>query len=336
MGKEKSNWLLLGHFEKNSDAGWSSSVARRAHNPKVVGSNPAPATNSFVSLRLYKQSKADKRQQATARLGGDNSDAGWSSSVARRAHNPKVVGSNPAPATNFFVSLRLCKQSKADKRHQATARLEGDNSDAGWSSSVARRAHNPKVVGSNPAPATNSFVSLRLCKQSKADKRQQATARLEGDNSDAGWSSSVARRAHNPKVVGSNPAPATNFFVSLRLCKQSKADKRHQATARLEGDNSDAGWSSSVARRAHNPKVVGSNPAPATNSFVSLRLYKQSKADKRQQATARLGGDNSDAGWSSSVARRAHNPKVVGSNPAPATNFLYVPFLHCQSLNNPS
>ncbi|CBJ82822.1 hypothetical protein XBJ1_3704 [Xenorhabdus bovienii SS-2004] len=28
------------------------------------------------------------------------SDAGWSSLVARRAHNPKVVGSNPAPATN--------------------------------------------------------------------------------------------------------------------------------------------------------------------------------------------------------------------------------------------
>ena len=27
------------------------------------------------------------------------SDAGWSSSVARRAHNPKVAGSNPAPAT---------------------------------------------------------------------------------------------------------------------------------------------------------------------------------------------------------------------------------------------
>jgi hypothetical protein len=28
------------------DAGWSSMVARRAHNPKVVGSNPAPATRS--------------------------------------------------------------------------------------------------------------------------------------------------------------------------------------------------------------------------------------------------------------------------------------------------
>jgi hypothetical protein len=31
-----------------------------------------------------------------------DSDAGWSSPVARWAHNPKVAGSNPAPATNLF------------------------------------------------------------------------------------------------------------------------------------------------------------------------------------------------------------------------------------------
>ncbi len=29
------------------------------------------------------------------------SSAGWSSPVARQAHNLKVAGSNPAPATNF-------------------------------------------------------------------------------------------------------------------------------------------------------------------------------------------------------------------------------------------
>ena len=29
-----------------------------------------------------------------------------------------------------------------------------------------------------------------------------------------------------------------------------------------------AGWSSLVARRAHNPKVVGSNPAPATKALL--------------------------------------------------------------------
>ena len=33
----------------NNNAGWSSSVARRAHNPKVVGSNPAPAIEGSVA-----------------------------------------------------------------------------------------------------------------------------------------------------------------------------------------------------------------------------------------------------------------------------------------------
>ena len=41
-------------------------------------------------------------------------DAGWSSLVARRAHNPKVVGSNPAPATNLTAdSCLLTVTSKA-------------------------------------------------------------------------------------------------------------------------------------------------------------------------------------------------------------------------------
>ena len=35
----------------------------------------------------------------------------------------------------------------------------------------------------------------------------------------AGWSSLVARRAHNPKVVGSNPAPATKMFQQVRTAK---------------------------------------------------------------------------------------------------------------------
>ena len=39
-----------------------------------------------------------------------------------------------------------------------------------------------------------------------------------------------------------------------------------------------------------------------------------------------------DAGWSSLVARRAHNPKVVGSNPAPATNIARLLALHLRPL----
>src|SRR5262245_39185928 len=33
-------------YRERTAAGWSSLVARRAHNPKVAGSNPAPATKT--------------------------------------------------------------------------------------------------------------------------------------------------------------------------------------------------------------------------------------------------------------------------------------------------
>ena len=36
----------------------------------------------------------------------------------------------------------------------------------------------------------------------------------------AGWSSSVARRAHNPKVVSSNLAPATKWKRTFKQVKQ--------------------------------------------------------------------------------------------------------------------
>ena len=40
-----------GHSDRDSDAGWSSPVARQAHNLKVTGSNPVPATKRSPSGR---------------------------------------------------------------------------------------------------------------------------------------------------------------------------------------------------------------------------------------------------------------------------------------------
>ncbi len=173
---------------------------------------------------------------------------------------------------------------------------------------------------------------------------------VEFDLTGAGWSSLVARRAHNPKVVGSNPAPATRFEKRplltqwpFSLCAENLCQQKVSRNQTLALDTpatscrirpTDAGWSSLVARRAHNPKVVGSNPAPATR-FKKRPLYTQwpfslplkmciaslkfKKLDN-QSPSCRM--RTSDAGWSSLVARRAHNPKVVGSNPAPATIFV--------------
>ena len=42
---------------------------------------------------------------------------------------------------------------------------------------------------------------------------------IHANTFDAGWSSPVARQAHNLKVVGSNPAPAPNFFEPASLMR---------------------------------------------------------------------------------------------------------------------
>ncbi len=67
-------------------------------------------------------------------------DAGWSSLVARRAHNPKVVGSNPAPATTLQLNVDLMLYSRKDERlaYAILAQL------------VERNLAKVEVIGSNP------------------------------------------------------------------------------------------------------------------------------------------------------------------------------------------
>ena len=69
----------------------------------------------------------------------------------------------------------------------------------------------------------------------------------------------------------------------------------------------DAGWSSPVARQAHNLKVTGSNPVPATKSSLIALMSEMLFA------------------LQPSVARRPanHNLKVTGSNPVPQPNLIF-------------
>ena len=62
-------------------------------------------------------------------------NAGWSSLEARRAHNPEVVGSNPSPATGFFILYAQIAQL------------------------VEQRTENPRVTGSIPVLGIANFKS---------------------------------------------------------------------------------------------------------------------------------------------------------------------------------
>ena len=83
----------------------------------------------------------------------------------------------------------------------------------------------------------------------------------------------AVKQGYFVKVVttGSNPV-RTIFLEDYPSPAEGNGLENRQACKSVRGFESHilliikAGWSSSVARRAHNPKVVGSNPAPATSS----------------------------------------------------------------------
>ena len=67
--------LFLRQFKIYVIAGWSSPVARWAHNPEVVGSNPAPATM-----------------------------VPWCSGLSRLPVTQKIAGSNPVGTAIIFLA----------------------------------------------------------------------------------------------------------------------------------------------------------------------------------------------------------------------------------------
>ena len=65
-----------------------------------------------------------------------------------------------------------------------------------------------------------------------------------------------------PQGASGVEQPANRFANSETATKQLPGPPR-------AAHHGDAGWSSPVARQAHNLKVAGSNPAPATNTITN-------------------------------------------------------------------
>ena len=86
---------------------------------------------------------------------------------------------------------------------------------AGWSNLVARWAHNPEVVGSNPAPAT----MVRWCSGYHARLSRERSRVQVPYEPPCGFIAQLAEhKTENLGVVGSIPTEATIFcFITLAL-----------------------------------------------------------------------------------------------------------------------
>ena len=77
----------------------------------------------------------------------------------------------------------------------------------------------------------------------------------------------------------SESTTATTAVTAITPRKSVRETQVHQGTRPIVAfvvwypGRSDAGWSSQVARRAHNPEVAGSNPAPALKKALLSRAF---------------------------------------------------------------
>ena len=142
--------------------------ARRSFGHASTKSHPGANANKIVSFAQFPDEETFFRF-AQDRHPNYSRNAGWSSLVARQAHNLKAAGSNPAPATNFFKlvgfrRLALAAAYRAGKIHAPQPREKKIQR----SSVVERSAVNRLVVGSNPTAGAkflgriSDFIRLSL------------------------------------------------------------------------------------------------------------------------------------------------------------------------------
>ena len=82
----------------------------------------------------------------------------------------------------------------------------------------------------------------------------------------------VARRAHNPEVVGSNPSPATKkWFRGVAVITSACHAEDREFDSRRDRHFLFGFIAQSVEQRTENPCVAGSIPAEATIVFYYMR-----------------------------------------------------------------
>ena len=88
-------------------------VARRAHNPKVAGSSPAPATKQIADSEVFGNGSFihPLYTYGVAEAGGllsrylQSNNRAYSSMVEHPAHNRLVPGSSPGGPTSFIMRV---------------------------------------------------------------------------------------------------------------------------------------------------------------------------------------------------------------------------------------
>jgi hypothetical protein len=137
---------------------------------------------------------------------------------------------------------------------------------------LTRRTRNPHE------PASRRLPRKRLPARGK--QRLPRALRWPGGHSEGQYT-----RSH-PELGRENPL--RQWYYVLRHGRVGRRQAIKAQTSHLSPNSPSAGWSSPVARQAHNLKVIGSNPIPATKMNLNDINHKARLA-RRAFCCLRLG-----------------------------------------------
>ena len=146
------------------------------------------------------------------RASRDHGDAGWSSPVARQAHNLKVTGSNPVPATNT-------EERPPSRKRRGLFCVRTDRG-AAWRALVFGGG---RLVGSRPA-AGHALPGERDPGLNVARPRSPRWARHR-----RGQALPVARRAHRAAADPGDAQPQVLRRSTRRPLAAGRLDQRNRA-----------------------------------------------------------------------------------------------------------
>lgn len=98
-------WRALSRYPRI--VGWRSLAARRAHNPEVAGSNPAPAIGDGMDLARVAQ--AVEQRAVNAQAGGSIPSSGALDALSNEMHRAAVDGDLVGLRRAAFAFMSLPK-----------------------------------------------------------------------------------------------------------------------------------------------------------------------------------------------------------------------------------
>ena len=139
---------------------------------------------------------------------------------------------------------------------------------ARWPDHGERRSPRPRMLAPPPAAAVRRGLRER-CKRRNVSQSQGAGRSFPPPDDGA---QPFHAGVHKPAKAGIR-TPRRPFQGDSKLqvaawIPRAAHSLRDVAACSLNARRGDAGWSSPVARQAHNLKVIGSNPIPATTGVA--------------------------------------------------------------------